>query len=258
MPGAAVFANLLRARSTGLATNQPCPAAMVSENGIAHEEYLSAARPSYTLLLAGTMLAALPSLGGCILFAAGAAPVPAVRAGALHQRPAQGHHHGALVSQSWNQFRTRLSPTISPQHRPCAGHRHVPNDQWRAQAIRTWKVNLEGGPKRNRSRGPTRVSPTRSNNNFRRVLTSDLGLEQAGQVDRLHDQDGERHRLCEWARRAAGAKLERVAGYARNIPNVRKVVTYVRIRSGEPSQPKRRPAAAAAAPPAQPGPVCRS
>ena len=43
------------------------------------------------------------------------------------------------------------------------------------------------------------------------------------------------------------AELERVTGYARNIPNVRKVVTYVRIRSGEPSAA----GGAAAAPPAR-------
>ncbi len=55
------------------------------------------------------------------------------------------------------------------------------------------------------------------------------------------------------------AELDKVTNYARNIPNVKRVVSYVRIRTGEPAPPAAGAAPAAGAmqdvpPPAQPAP----
>jgi hypothetical protein len=50
------------------------------------------------------------------------------------------------------------------------------------------------------------------------------------------------------------AELNRVTDYARNIPNVRRVVSYVRIRSGEPAAPVASGGASPAAPAAASAP----
>jgi osmotically-inducible protein OsmY len=47
-------------------------------------------------------------------------------------------------------------------------------------------------------------------------------------------------------------ELERVTGYARNIPNVRRVVSYVQVRGGPAPAASPKPASAPAAPPASP------
>ena len=122
------------------------------------------------------MLAALPSLGGCILFAAGAG------AGAGYATFAQERSTsdqlkdttiGALVSQSWNQFNPALADDLTAtvyEGRVLVTGR-VPNDQWRAEAIqRTWKVERASRRSKTKSKsGPTRISPTRcTTRRFRR------------------------------------------------------------------------------------------
>ena len=222
----------------------------------------------HALLLAGTMLAALPSLGGCILFAAGAG------AGAGYATFAQERSTsdqlkdttiGALVSQSWNQFNPALADDLTAtvyEGRVLVTGR-VPNDQWRAEAIqRTWKVENVKEVQNEIEVGPdTHFADTLHDKTISTRLTSDLVFDS--QVKSINYTIRTANGIVYIVGSARSqAELERVTGYARNIPNVRKVVTYVRIRSGEPSQPVASggppPASAAAAPPAQPVPVAGS
>ena len=216
-------------------------------------------------LLAGTMLAALPSLGGCILFAAGAGAGAGYATFAQERSPGDQLKDttiGALVNQSWNQFNPALPDDLTAtvyEGRVLVTGR-VPNDQWRAEAVqRTWKVEnvkevydeIEVGPE-------THFADTLRDKTISTRLTNDLVFDS--QVKSINYTIRTANGVVYIIGSARSeAERNRVMDYARNIPNVRKVVTYVRIRSGEPSQPVASGAAPSSAnapvPPAASAPV---
>ncbi len=207
------------------------------------------------LLLTGTMLAALPSLTGCIL------PL-AVGAGAAGGYATLGQERSAgdqfkdtairsLVSQSWDQYNPELAhdldATVYEGRALLTGR--VPREDWRQEAVqRTWKVDgvkevydeIEVGP-------DTHFTDEARDTFISTRLKNDLVWDsQVKSINYTVKTENGVVYVVGSAR--SQAELDRVTGYARNIPNVRRVVSYVRIRTGagEPAAAQ----AASSAPPA--------
>jgi len=216
------------------------------------------------LLLAGTMLAALPSLSGCIL------PLAAAGAGAAGGYATLGQERSAsdqlkdvtirsLVSQSWDQYSPdlphNLDATVYEGRVLITGR--LANEQLRQEAVqRAWKVDgvkevydeIEVGPE-------THFSDEARDTLISTRLKNDLVWDsQVKSINYTVKTENGIVYIIGSAR--TKDEMERVTGYARNIPNVRRVVSYVRVRVGEPA------AAQAASGPApvsvQPAPAAAS
>ena len=225
------------------------------------------------LLLAGTMLAALPLLSGCIL------PLAAAGAGAAGGYATLGQERSAsdqvkdvtirsLVSQSWDQYSPdlphNLDATVYEGRVLITGR--LANEQLRQEAVqRAWKVDgvkevydeIEVGPE-------THFSDEARDTLISTRLKNDLVWDsQVKSINYTVKTENGIVYIIGSAR--TKDEMERVTGYARNIPNVRRVVSYVRVRVGEPAaqaasgpapvsvQPA--PAAASAAPTALTAPA---
>ena len=220
------------------------------------------------LILAGTLLAVAPSLGGCILAAAGAGVGSGYAVLGQELSPEQQVKDVAIRSQirnAWGNYNQEvahdLDATVYNGRVLITGR--VPQQDWRAEAVKlAWKADgvkevydeIEVGPDTHfMDEARDAVISTRLRNDMlfdqyvksiNYVVTTENGVVYIIGTARSQQE------------------LNRVTDYARNIPNVRRVVSYVRIRSGEPEAPATAgatttpaaggtaPAAAGAAPPA--------
>jgi len=208
------------------------------------------------LLLTGALLALAPSLTGCLL------PLAAAGAGAAGGYATLGQERSAAdqvkdvtirsqVSKSWDEYSPDLPHKLDAlvyEGRVLVTGR-VDNEQLRQEAVqRTWKVDgvkdvydeIEVGP-------DTHFSDDARDTMISTRLKNDLLWD--GQVKSINYTVKTEHGIV-YVIGSARSKdeLDRVTGYARNIPNVRRVVSYVRVRVGEP------PAAQAASTPAPSSP----
>lgn len=161
---------------------------------------------------------------------------------------------GAAITQSWRSYNPRLaedlSATVYEQRVLVTGT--VPSEDWRGEAIkRAWKVD---GVKE--VYDEVQVGPDET-------FTQDLG--DGAISNKLRAQligDGDVKSINYTVTTVKGvvyiigtarsqAELNRVIDHARNIADVKRVVSYVRIRSGEPEKPE----TAGAAPAARPSPA---
>lgn len=194
------------------------------------------------LLLAGTMLAALPSLCGCILPLAAAGGAAGGYASLGQERSPADQVKDvtirSLVSQSWDQYSPdlphNLDATIYEGRVLITGR--LANEQLRQEAVqRTWKVEgvkevydeIEVGPE-------THFSDAARDTVISTRLRNDLVWDsQVKSINYTVKTENGVVYVIGSAR--TKDEMERVTGYARNIPNVRRVVSYVRVRTGEPA-----------------------
>lgn len=212
------------------------------------------------LVLAGTLLAAIPALNGCILVAAGAGAAGGYATLGQERSvsdQAKDAAIGAQVSAAWDQYNHALADDLSAtvyEGRVLITGR-VPNQEWLQEAVqRTWKVEgvkevyneIEVGPETHflDSARDTVIS-TRLKND----MVFDSQIKSINYTVRV--ENGVVYVI---GSARSQAELNRVTDYARNIPNVRRVVSYVRIRSGAPPAAQATntaaPTAASAPPPA--------
>lgn len=223
------------------------------------------------LFLAGTLLAAAPSLGGCILAAAGAGAGGSYAVFGQELSPDQQVKDvatRAVIQNSWGTYNQELvhdlEVTVYNGRVLLTGR--VPKAEWRQEAVKlAWKADgvkevydeIEVGPDTHfMDEARDTVISTRLKND----LLFDKYVKSINYV--VTTENGVVY-IIGTAR--SQQELNRVTDYARNIPNVRRVVSYVRIRSGEPPAPAAAsgatppaaggasPAAASAAPPAAAG-----
>jgi osmotically-inducible protein OsmY len=204
------------------------------------------------LLLVGTMLAAAPTLAGCIVAAAGVGAAGGYSVLAQELSPEQQVKDAAIkavIKQSWGSYNQEmthdLTATVYDGRVLVTGR--VPNEDWRAEAVkRAWQADgvrevyneIEVGPDTH-FMGEAR--DTLISTQLRNDLRFDSHIKsinyivntEAGVVYIIGSARGQR-------------ELDRVTDYARNTRNVRRVVSYVRIRTGDATAPQ---AAGATAPP---------
>ncbi len=214
---------------------------------------------SRSLILAGLLLAAAPALAGCLVAAAGAggaaggytilgqerSPDQQVKDAAI----------GAVIAQSWGNYNQEvahdLTATVYNGRVLITGR--VPNPEWRQQAVKlAWKADgvkevydeIEVGPDTHFiDEARDAVISTRLRND----MLFDKDIRSINYTVRT--ENGIVY-IIGTAR--SQQELNRVTDYARNIPNVHRVISYVRIRSGEPAQAGTAPAQASAPPSAPP------
>jgi len=226
-------------------------------------------RPSLAaaLTIAAFAGAAAISLSGCILAvgAAGAGGGYAVasqdRSLANTARDAGIH---AAIAQSWKQYNIQLAEdldnTVYEGRVLLTGT--VPSEDWRAEAVkRTWQIDgvkevydeIQVGPQEGFTQN---VGDDTITSKLRAQLVADGDVSSLNYT--ITTVKGVVY-IIGTAR--SQQELDRVVNHARNIGGVKRVISYVHIRSGEPQKPATAsgapaPAAAgsAAAPaPAQPG-----
>lgn len=193
------------------------------------------------LLLAGTMLAVAPSLAGCIVAAAGAGAAGGYSVLAQELSPEQQVKDAAIkavIKQSWGSYNQAvvddLTATVYDGRVLITGR--VPSEDWRAEAVkRAWQADgvrevyneVEVGPDTHfMDEARDTVISTQLRNDLRfdsHIKSINYTINTAAGVVYIIGS-------------ARGQKeLDRVTDYARNTRNVRRVVSYVRIRSGEPA-----------------------
>jgi osmotically-inducible protein OsmY len=216
------------------------------------------------LVLAAAAASASATLSGCILPLAAAGAGAAGGYSVFGQERAPGQQIDdtvirTLVSQSWDQFNPDLAHDLDAtvyQARVLITGR-VPSEEWRQEAVqRTWKVDgvkevydeIEVGPDTHFS---DEARDTIISTRLRNDLLFDSSVKSINYT--VKTEDGVVY-IIGSAR--SQEELDRVTDYARNIANVRRVVSYVKIRSGEPAPAQTggasAPAASASAPAATP------
>ncbi len=206
-------------------------------------------------LAAGLLLAAAPSLAGCILAAAGAGAAGGYSVFGQELSPDQQVKVVAIrsvIRESWGKYNQALPDDLDAT---VYGGRvlltgRVPQEDWRQEAVkRAWQADgvkevydeIQVGPETHfMDEARDTVISTRLKND----LLFDKYVKSINYT--ITTSDGTVY-VIGTAR--SQQELNRVTDYARNIPNVRRVVSYVRIRSGEPETP----VAAGGATPAQSG-----
>ncbi|HYM04853.1 MAG TPA: BON domain-containing protein [Stellaceae bacterium] len=217
------------------------------------------APPLRTWLLTGTLLAALPVLSGCIVAAAGAGAAGGYAVLGQEESPGdqlKDKTIAAQVAQSWEQYSRDLAhdldDTVYQQRVLITGR--VPSEEMHQEAVkRAWRVGnvkevhdeIEVGPETHFS---DQARDTVISTRLRTDLLADSNVKSINYT--IKTENGVVYVI---GSARSQAELNRVTDYARNIPNVRRVVSYVRIRGGEPSAAptaaSAAPAAASAAPP---------
>lgn len=193
-----------------------------------------------TVLVAGVALAGLAGLSACVPLVVGAAGVGGGYALGQERAPGDTAKDLAIrseVSQSWAKYDFGLAHDVDAtvyEGRVLLTGR-VPSEDWRQEAVkRTWQVagvkevydEIEVGPDTSvmQDTGDTWIT-----SRLRAELVADADVRSINYsittmsgivyvIGSARDQ----------------AELTRVTDHARNIPNVRRVVSYVRIRPGEP------------------------
>ncbi len=216
---------------------------------------MSAPSPSRlgAFVLAGTLLAALPALSGCILVAAGAGAAGGYATLGQERSvsdQAKDAAIGAQISASWDQYSPELAHDLTAtvyEGRVLITGR-VPKQEWQQEAVqRAWKIEgvkevyneIEVGPDTHfMDSARDTVISTRLKND----MVFDSQIKSINYTVRV--ENGVVYVI---GSARSQAELNRVTDYARNIPNVRRVVSYVRIRSGAPPAAQATNAAAPAA-----------
>jgi osmotically-inducible protein OsmY len=190
-------------------------------------------------LLLAMVGAAASSLSGCILVAAGAGAASGYAVLGQERAPGQQVDDTVihtLVGQSWDQYKPDLAHDLDAtvyQGRVLITGR-VPSEDWRQEAVqRTWKVDgvkevydeIEVGPETHFSDDARdTVISTRLRNN----LLFDTGIKSINYT--VKTENGIVYVI---GSARSQDELDRVTSYARNIANVRRVVSYVKIRTGD-------------------------
>jgi osmotically-inducible protein OsmY len=209
-------------------------------------------RPILTTLVCA--LAAAP-LGGCLVAAVGAAGAGGgyeLSAERPFSDTAKDAGIAAVVQKSWRDYNLKMAEDIG-----CTVYEgrvlitgEVPSDDWRAEAVkRTWQVDgvkevydeIQVGPEEGFSQD---MNDTTITTKLSTQLTLDADVKSInysittvkGVVYVIGSARSQR-------------ELDDVVNHARNIANVKRVVSYVRIRTGEPAKPEE-----AAIPPPPPSP----
>ncbi|HUC64234.1 MAG TPA: BON domain-containing protein [Stellaceae bacterium] len=214
------------------------------------------------LVIAGSLLAVAPTLGGCIVAAAGAGAAGGYGVLGQELSPEQQVKDSAtrtVIRDSWGKYNQQLpddlDATVYNGRVLITGR--VPQEEWRQQAVKlAWKADgvkevydeVEVGPA---THFMDEARDTVISTRLRNDLVFDKYIKSINYT--VTTNDGVVY-VIGTAR--SQQELNRVTDYARNIPNVRRVVSYVRIRSGEPETPVAAsgasPAPAAATPNAAP------
>jgi osmotically-inducible protein OsmY len=205
------------------------------------------------LLLAVSLLAGAPALAGCVVAAAGAGAAGGYSVLGQELSPEQQVRDKAIaaaIRQKWGDYNQEvahdLNATVYDGRVLLTGR--VPRQDWQAEAVkRAWQVEgvkevydeIEVGADTHfldEARDAAISSRLRSDLLFDKYIksinytvTTENGVVYI--IGSARSQE----------------ELNRVTDYARNIANVRRVVSYVRIRSGAPPPPQ---AAGASAMPA--------
>lgn len=218
-----------------------------------------------TLLMAGTLLIAAPSLGGCILAAAGAGAAGGYDVFGQERSAEQQVKDSAIRAQiraTWGNANQQLPDDLDAtayDGRVLVTGR-VPQEDMRQQAIQlAWKADGVKEVYDEVEVGPTThfmddARDTVISTRLRNDLLFDKEIRSINYT--VTTSDGVVYVI---GSARSQQELNRVTDYARNIANVRRVVSYVRIRSGEPPAPMAAssggaPAAASAPPSAAPAP----
>jgi osmotically-inducible protein OsmY len=191
-------------------------------------------------------------LGGCVPVVVGGASAGAGYAAAQERSPLQQAKDleiGSQIAENWRQFDPEMASGLSTNvyDGKVLVTGTVKNPEWRVDAVRlAWQVD---GVKEVHSEAQVSDKTSLSDDardtwittRVRSALTFDPNVRSLNYT--IETVNGVVYLIG--SARTQG-ELDRVTGHARNIPNVRKVVTYVDIRPGEP------PTATAGASPAQP------
>ncbi len=204
-----------------------------------------------TFLSLGFALVAMSSLPGCLLVAAGGAGAAGGYVLGQEESPGDQLKDTSMrseISQSWVQYNFDLSKQLDAtvyEGRVLVTGR-VMNEDWHQEAIRrTWQVKgvkevydeVQVGP-------DTHFSDDARDTLITTRLRNDLIWDsQIRSVNYSIKTENAVVYVIGSAR--SQTELDRVTDYARNIANVRRVVSYVRIRTGQPAdtQPASAPAA---------------
>ncbi|HUH85012.1 MAG TPA: BON domain-containing protein [Stellaceae bacterium] len=195
-----------------------------------------------SFFIAGTVLMMAPSLSGCIVAAAGAGAASGYAVFGQELGPEQQLRDAtikAVLRQSWGQYNQEvvhdLDATVYDGRVLITGR--VPKEEWRDEAVkRAWKVDnvkevyneIEVGP-------DTHFIDEVRDTGISTRLRNDLVFD--GQVRSInYDITTENGVVYIIGTARSQAELDRVTDYARNTSDVRRVVSYVRIRSGEPGE----------------------
>lgn len=211
------------------------------------------------LLVAGTVLSLAPSLAGCILAAAGAGAAGGYSVFGQElsaEQQIKDKAIRAVVLQDWDKVTPELahdlSTTVYDGRVLLTGR--VPKEEWRDAAVKgAWRADgvkevyneIEVGPD---THFMDEARDTVISSRLRGDLISDTKVKSINMT--VKTEDGVVY-IIGSAR--SQDELDRVTNYARNIPNVRRVVSYVRIRTGAP--PLTQAGAAAPPPPGAATPV---
>ena len=213
-----------------------------------------------SFFIAGTVLVMAPSLSGCIVAAAGAGAASGYAVLGQERAPQQQLRDTtikAVIKQSWGEYNQEvvhdLDATVYDGRVLITGR--VPREEWRDEAVkRAWKADnvkevyneIEVGPD---THFIDEVRDTTISTRLRNDLVFDGHVRSINYT--ITTENGVVY-VIGTAR--SQAELDRVTDYARNTANVRRVVSYVRIRSGEPPGEVQTGAAAANTLPANAAP----
>jgi osmotically-inducible protein OsmY len=193
------------------------------------------------VLLAGAILALAPTLAGCIVAAAGAGAAGGYSVLAQELSPEQQVRDAAIkavVKQSWGDYNQELASDLTAtvyDGRVLVTGR-VPKEDWRAEAVkRTWQADgvrevyneIEVGPD---THFMAEARDTLISTQLRNDLRFDTHIKSINYT--VNTEAGVVYIIGSARSRR---ELDRVTDYARNTRNVRRVVSYVRIRTGEPA-----------------------
>jgi osmotically-inducible protein OsmY len=210
-----------------------------------------------SLLLVGAAGALAPSLGGCLLAVAGAG----VGGGyALTQErslsdTARDAGLQAAINQSWKSYNLNLSEdlnaTVYVGRVLITGT--VPNEEWRQEAVkRAWKVDgvkevydeIQVGPEERFTQDMNDVGIT---SKLKAQLVADGDVKSINYT--VTTVKGVVYVI---GSARSQPELDDVVNHARNISGVRRVVSYIRIRVGEPPRNAAAPVSAPASAPPPP------
>ena len=204
------------------------------------------------MLAAGAAIGLLALLPGCVAVVAGAAGTAGGYAAAQERGVGDSITDATLkseITQSWDKYNFDMSRGLNCdvyEGRVLITGR-VPNPEWRDEAVkRAWQVKGVKQVYNEVEIGPVTTTGDDFNDDWistrlRNELTWDADVRSLNYTITTTD-----HVVYLIGSARTQDELNRVTGYARNIPNVRRVVSYVQIRPGAP--PEGQPATASPAP----------
>jgi osmotically-inducible protein OsmY len=204
------------------------------------------------MLTAAAAIGLLALLPGCVVMVAGAAGTAGGYAAAQERSIGDNVTDATIkseITQSWDKYNFDMSRGLG-----CDIYEgrvlitgSVPNPEWRDEAVkRAWQVKGVKQVYNEVEIGPVALSGDDFNDSWittrlRNELTWDTDIRSLNYTITTSD-----HVVYLIGSARTQLELDRVTGYARNIPNVRRVVSYVQMRTGAP--PDSQPATAQPAP----------